>query len=118
MNAARTRQQEASARAFALKQSAEADPAADREANAHLEPEQVAAEPAPYPRDSRGFTDTRGAADYLAGIFSEPSLRKARHTGRGPAFLKIGGAVRYSFAALDAWLASRARTSTRDDAAA
>lgn len=48
-------QQEASAQALAMKQQEAADPTADRERNAHLEPE-------PYPRDERGFTDTAGGS--------------------------------------------------------
>lgn len=68
-----------------------------------------------YPVDGRGYTNTPGAADYTG--MSVPWLNKARHFGNGPAYIKIGAAVRYSFAALDAWAAKHARTGTREGAA-
>lgn len=71
---------------------------------------------ATYPVDDRGYTNTPGAADYTG--MSVPWLNKARHYGDGPAFVKFGKAVRYSFAALDAWAAQHVRTGTREDAEA
>jgi hypothetical protein len=69
-----------------------------------------------YPTDARGFTATPGAAAYVGT--SESYLNKARHYGDGPEFVKFGRAVRYSFAALDAWAAKRMRNRTRDDSEA
>lgn len=40
------------------------------------------------------------------------TLQAWRVSGQGPAFLKIGAAVRYERGGLDAWLATRAVTST------
>ena len=50
---------------------------------------------------------TDEAADYVA--MSEPWLRLQRRLGRGPAYLKIGGAVRYLRSDLDAWMATHRR---------
>jgi len=43
---------------------------------------------------------------------SEVTLRKWRITGRGPRFVRVGRAVRYSGADLDAFLSGRAFTTT------
>ena len=51
-----------------------------------------------------------GAADYL-GV-SVSFLNKARLTGNGPVFLKLGSRVAYERADLDSWLRSRRRQST------
>jgi len=69
-----------------------------------------------YPVDERGYTATPGAAEYTGT--SESYLNKARHYGDGPDYVKFGKAVRYSFAALDAWAAKNRRTCTRDPEAA
>ena len=42
------------------------------------------------------------------------TLRRWRWAGTGPAFLKIGAAVRYDPAVLQSYLAERVRTSTSD----
>jgi hypothetical protein len=42
------------------------------------------------------------------------TLRRWRWAGKGPAFLKIGGAVRYDPAELDRFVASARRSSTSD----
>lgn len=42
------------------------------------------------------------------------TLRRWRWSGRGPRFLKLGGAVRYDPQTLKAYLAERERTSTSD----
>ena len=42
------------------------------------------------------------------------TLRRWRWAGTGPAFLKIGAAVRYDPAVLRSYLAERVRTSTSD----
>jgi len=52
----------------------------------------------------------KAAADYI-GV-SKSYLDKARCYGRGPAFFKIGAAVVYAKADLDAWMADRRATST------
>jgi helix-turn-helix protein len=41
-------------------------------------------------------------------------LAKARLTGTGPRFLKIGRAVRYRRTDVDAWLSDKARNSTSE----
>lgn len=57
-------------------------------------------------------TDTPGAATYTGT--STSFLEKARCTGDGPRYVKIGRAVRYRFVDLDTWLESCARRSTSD----
>ena len=42
------------------------------------------------------------------------TLAKLRCSGGGPAFCKIGAAVRYAPEALDSWLATKRRTSTSE----
>jgi predicted DNA-binding transcriptional regulator AlpA len=42
-------------------------------------------------------------------------LAKARMRGDGPAFIKIGRAIRYSEAALQQWMKSRQRLSTSEE---
>jgi hypothetical protein len=59
-----------------------------------------------------GLLNERQAADLLN--MKVPTLRRWRWAGKGPAFLKIGGAVRYDRADLEAFLASARRTSTSD----
>jgi predicted DNA-binding transcriptional regulator AlpA len=44
----------------------------------------------------------------------ESWLAKARVTGVGPKFVKIGGAIRYRRSDVDAWLRDCTQTSTRD----
>ena len=56
--------------------------------------------------------DTDQTAGYLR--VSTSSLNQWRSNGNGPPFMKVGTLVRYSRADLDAWLASRRRTSTAD----
>ncbi len=41
-------------------------------------------------------------------------LNKSRMTGTGPAYLKIGGAVRYTVPDLNDWLAQQRRTAIYD----
>lgn len=55
---------------------------------------------------------TQAAADYL-GVAAK-TLEKWRWQGRGPAFVKAGARVVYSYTDLDAWLRSLRRTSTSD----
>lgn len=54
--------------------------------------------------------NVRDAATFLG--CSESFLNNARISGGGPAFIKVGRAVRYAVDDLQAWLASRRRTST------
>lgn len=56
-----------------------------------------------------------GAAAYTG--LSVSTLNKLRVFGGGPVFLKLGRRVAYDVADLDAWLASKRRTSTSDDGA-
>ena len=42
------------------------------------------------------------------------TLRRWRWAGTGPSFLKIGGAVRYEFAVLEAFIEASRRSSTSD----
>lgn len=55
---------------------------------------------------------TADAATYICK--SASWLNKSRMTGDGPVYLKIGGAVRYLRADLDAWLAGKRRTAIYD----
>jgi predicted DNA-binding transcriptional regulator AlpA len=57
-------------------------------------------------------TDTRGAASYVK--LSAVTMERLRLTGEGPAFCKLGKAVRYRKSDLDAWLASRLVRSTSE----
>jgi hypothetical protein len=61
---------------------------------------------------STKYTNTRGAAVHLA--CSTSYLEKCRITGAGPRFLKIGKAVRYKLADLDAFAEARAHESTSE----
>ena len=47
----------------------------------------------------------------LTGL-SRQTLAKMRCAGTGPAFMKLGRAIRYADADLESWLASRRRIST------
>ena len=69
-----------------------------------------------YPVDDRGFTDNGGGGKYLD--LSPSKMNKDRHFGTGPEFVKFGKAVRYSYAALDAWAAKHRQTCTREVEAA
>lgn len=53
----------------------------------------------------------------LIGVRSD-TLRHWRRLGNGPTFLKIGGHVRYKADVVEAWIDSRARTSTSQKAPA
>ncbi len=55
---------------------------------------------------------TREAADHVK--LGKSTLERFRISGDGPLFLKLGGAVRYRKADLDAWLDSRRRRSTSE----
>lgn len=55
---------------------------------------------------------TPKAANYVG--LGKSTLEKKRLTGDGPLFYKLGRAVVYDTADLDAWLASRRRRSTSD----
>ena len=56
--------------------------------------------------------NTPEAARYVR--LSKPTLERFRISGDGPKFLKLGGAVRYRRADLDAWLESRVTRSTSE----
>ena len=58
---------------------------------------------------------TAEAADYLG--CRPTTVSNWRQSGAGPTFLKLGGKVRYDPVDLDAWVASRRRTSTLQKAA-
>jgi excisionase family DNA binding protein len=59
--------------------------------------------------------NTVEAAKYLH--LAVPTLEKLRVYGGGPRFVRLGRAVRYRPADLEAWLESRVRTSTSDTGA-
>jgi Helix-turn-helix domain len=61
---------------------------------------------------SCGLLNETQAADLLN--IKVPTLRRWRWAGKGPAFLKIGAAVRYDGADLERFLVSARRTSTSD----
>lgn len=54
--------------------------------------------------------DVEDAAEYIG--LSVSFLNKARVTGKGPVYLKLGSKVIYEIADLDTWLNSHRRTST------
>jgi predicted DNA-binding transcriptional regulator AlpA len=60
----------------------------------------------------RILLDGNAAAAYL-GI-AKQTLAKWRVEGRGPPYLKLGGAVRYAAADLNAWIQVQRRRSTTD----
>jgi len=54
-------------------------------------------------------------ADAAARLGLAPrTLERWRWAGRGPAFRKFGGCIRYALADLDAWADAGRRTSTSD----
>jgi excisionase family DNA binding protein len=73
---------------------------------AHLDERAPSPAPPPSPPQPEYLT-TRGAAKVLA--LGTSTLEGWRSRGDGPAFVKIGTAIRYSRADLDAWLAKHAR---------
>jgi predicted DNA-binding transcriptional regulator AlpA len=67
------------------------------------------------PAGAEPLLSTKQAAAVLG--FHASYLAKARLTGAGPRYLKIGGrSVRYRRSDIDAWLAEKARASTSDPA--
>jgi excisionase family DNA binding protein len=60
--------------------------------------------------------NTKEAAVYVR--LGKPTLERFRITGDGPAYVKLGSAVRYRKSDLDAWLVSRVMRSTSDGGAA
>jgi excisionase family DNA binding protein len=56
------------------------------------------------------FLDTTEAARYLG--LQPTTLEAWRCRGEGPSFVKLGRAVRYRQADLDAWIESRVRQNT------
>ena len=58
--------------------------------------------------------NTKEAANYVR--LGKPTLERFRISGDGPPYAKLGGAVRYRRADLDAWLASRLIRSTSEGA--
>ena len=60
--------------------------------------------------------DVRGAAERTG--LSANTLNNLRSSGGGPKFLKLGRAVRYSEADINAWLAARVVSSTSQRVAA
>lgn len=59
--------------------------------------------------------DTEGAAKHLGLAVS--TLEKARVTGTGPKYCKLGRAVRYRVSDLEEYLAERVRENTSQQAA-
>lgn len=53
---------------------------------------------------------TTEAAQYVR--LGKPTIERFRVTGEGPRYCKLGGAVRYRRADLDAWLEGRLTSST------
>jgi excisionase family DNA binding protein len=51
------------------------------------------------------YLDPKEAADYLRSSIS--TLAKLRHKRKGPAYTRIGVAIRYRRPDLDAWMASQ-----------
>ncbi|RZF59076.1 DNA-binding protein [Sphingomonas populi] len=63
-----------------------------------------------------GNLTTESASTYTG--LAASTLEKMRLTGSGPQFLKLGRAVRYRVADLDAWMAARVVSSTSQSIAA
>ncbi len=61
---------------------------------------------------SEKLLTTKEAADRLG--LSKSTLDKARLTGDGPPFAKMGAAIRYRPQDLDDWVAAQVRRSTSD----
>ena len=59
---------------------------------------------------SSDILTTAEAAEYVR--LGKPTLERFRLTGEGARYCKLGGAVRYRKADLDAWLESRLINST------
>lgn len=58
---------------------------------------------------------TKQAAALL--VLHPDTLRRYRREGDGPPFARIGGAIRYKLAVLEAWMQQRTATSTAEEAA-
>ncbi|SLJ86900.1 helix-turn-helix transcriptional regulator [Novosphingobium mathurense] len=71
-------------------------------------------QPASLPIAASSVLTTKEAANYLK--LGKPTLDRFRVTGEGPKFAKLGGAVRYRRADLDAWLESKLIGSTSEAA--
>ena len=67
----------------------------------------------PTEPDPRTLTITPDEAAARLGI-APSTLAQWRYLGSGPAFLKLGGLVRYREADLAAWLDQQTRTSTSE----
>jgi hypothetical protein len=72
------------------------------------------ASPAVYEQPTLKFVDEHAAAEILDS--SVGTLRNWRWRGRGPAFYKFEGAVRYELGELYDYARSRRRTSTTEAA--
>ena len=68
------------------------------------------------PGRSAEYSDSRQTAERIG--LSESFLNKARVTGGGPPYLKVGKAVRYRWSDVEAWLQARTRRSTSEQVAA
>ncbi|HVS15502.1 MAG TPA: helix-turn-helix domain-containing protein [Thermoanaerobaculia bacterium] len=64
-------------------------------------------------RDTSQLLDPRATAGLLGVRYA--TLATWRWRGEGPPYVKVGATVRYRLTDLEAWLAARTRTSTRDD---
>ncbi|MBV9995539.1 MAG: DNA-binding protein [Caulobacteraceae bacterium] len=62
------------------------------------------------------YGDVRAAAKHIG--CSESFLNKARVSGSGPPYYKIGRLVLYSIPEVDSWIAGRRRQSTSETEAA
>ena len=66
--------------------------------------------------EATNYLSTRQAAAWLG--LSTRTLDRYRVSGDGPMFHRFGGRVRYLYADLDAWAATRRRASTSDEGTA
>ena len=64
---------------------------------------------------NKAFLNTPEAAEYLG--LQKSTLDAWRCRGGGPRFVKLGSAVRYRQADLDAWIESRVRENTIQEVA-
>jgi predicted DNA-binding transcriptional regulator AlpA len=61
----------------------------------------------------KALLDAKGAAEYLS--LAKHTLDQWRADGKGPRYTKLGGAIRYRIADLDAFIEAGLRSFTRKD---
>ena len=75
---------------------------------------QTATKATPAQSPARRLLDETGAAEYLK--LSPRTLQLWRRRGNGPAFVKLGAAVRYDARTLDSFIEAGTRSNTSEGA--